>query len=124
MTYSQPDLFKFTTREEFGKCIKRHFNKGTGKVKVQHWACSQEKHQEGGKHYHVALKLTGPKRWKPVIDSITAEEGIVVNFSDKHDNYYSAYKYICKEDESVYDSKHHPDLKEVASPRTKRCTQA
>ena len=62
ITYSQADLLKFPSRKQYGKCIKTHFNKGSGKVKVQHWACSLEKHQNGRNHYHVALKLTGPKR--------------------------------------------------------------
>lgn len=124
ITYSQADLSKFPTRKDFGKCIKSHFNKGSGKVKVQHWACSLEKHQNGGDHFHVALKLTGPKRWKSVKESISSDEGIVVNFSDQHDNYYSAYRYVCKEDSSVHHSKHHPNLENISSPRTKRSTKA
>ena len=83
ITYSQADLLKFPSREEFGKYIKTHFNKGSGKVKVQHWVCSIKKHQNGGNHYHVALNLTGPKRWKSVKESITSSEGIVVNFLDQ-----------------------------------------
>ena len=43
ITYSQADLLKFPSQEKFGKCIKTHFNKGSGKVKVQDWACSLEK---------------------------------------------------------------------------------
>ena len=124
VTYSQANLTKFLTRKEFGKCIKKDFNSGSGKVKVQHWACAKEKHQDGGVHYPVALKLTGPKRWKSVKESISSKEGIVVNFSDNHDNYYSAYRYICKDDDSVHHSKHHPNLDDVASPRTKKSTQA
>ena len=124
VTYSQADLSKFPTRKGFGKCIKHHFDKGSGKIKVQHWACSREKHQDGGDHYHVALKLTGAKRWKTVKESITATEGIVVNFSDNHDNYYSEYKYISKEDPEIYHSTNHPNLDDVSSPRTKKSTQA
>ena len=128
VTYSQANLTKFPTRKEFGKCIKKHFNSGSGKVKVQHWACAKEKHENGGGgggvHYHVALKLTGPKRWKSVKESISSKEEIVVNFSDNHDNYYSAYRYICKDDDSVHHSKHHPNLDDVVSPRTKKSTQA
>ena len=60
ITYSQADLLEFSSRKQFGKCIKTHFNKGSGKVKVQHWTCSLEKLQNGGNHCHVALKLTGP----------------------------------------------------------------
>ena len=43
VTYSQANLTKFPTRKEFGKCIKKHFNSGSGKVKVRHWACAKEK---------------------------------------------------------------------------------
>ena len=86
LPYSQADLLKSPSRKQFGKFIKTHFNKRSGKVKVQHCACSLEKHQNGGNHYHVALKLTGPKRWKSVKESSTSSEGIVVNFSDQHDN--------------------------------------
>ena len=48
----------------------------------------------------------------------------VLNFSDWYENYHSAYKYICKSDTQVCYSKHHPDLKDVWSPVTKKSTQA
>ena len=85
VTYSQADIRKFPTRKGFGKCIKKHFNSGSGKVKVQHWACAKEKHQNGGIHYHVALKLIDLRRWRSVKEIISLKEGIVVNFSDNHD---------------------------------------
>ena len=75
-------------------------------------------------NYHVALKLADPKRWESVTESISLKEGIVVNFSDNHDSYYSTYRYICKDVDSVHHSKHHPNLDDVASPRTKKSTQA
>ena len=115
VTYSQANLTKFPTRKEFRKCIKKHFNSGSGKVKVQHWACAKEKHKNGGVHYHVALKLTGPKRWKSVKENISSKEGIVVNFSDNHDNHSKHH---------VHHSKHHPNLDDVASPLKKTSTQA
>ena len=90
LTYSQVDLAKFPTRKEFGKCIKKHFNIGSGKVRVQHWVCSKENHQDGGDYHHVALNLTGPNRCKSVKDSISSTEGIIVNVSDCHKNYHSA----------------------------------
>ena len=124
ITYSQADLLKFLSRKQFGKYIKTHFNKGSGKVKVQHWACSLEKHHNGRNHYHVVLKLTGPKRWKSVKESITLSEGTVVNFSDQHDNYHSAYRYICKEDTPIHHSKHHPNMENISSSRTKKSTKA
>ena len=57
VTYSLADLTNFPTRKGFGKCIKKHFNSGSGKVKVYHWAYAKEKHQNRGVHYHVPLKL-------------------------------------------------------------------
>ena len=84
----------------------------------------QGKHQNGEEHYHVALVLTDPKRWKSMKEIISSKEGIVVNFSDNHDNYYSAYRYIRKDDDSVQHTKHHPNLDDVASPQRKKSTQA
>ena len=48
----------------------------------------------------------------------------MVNFSDSHNNYNTAYKYVCKEDTSVHHSKRHPNLEGVGSPQTKKATQA
>ena len=42
--------------------MKTHFNKGSGKVKMQDGLAPLTKNQNGGKPDHVALKLTGPKR--------------------------------------------------------------
>ena len=39
---------------------------------------------------------------------------IAVNFSESHDNYQSAYKYIAKADTEVFHSGEHPNLKEIA----------
>ena len=77
ITQSQADPSKFPSQQEFGKCIKTHFSKGSEKVKVQNWACSLEKHQSV--YYHVAMKLTGSKRWKSANESITSSEGTVIN---------------------------------------------
>ena len=44
-------------------------------------------------------------------------------FSDKHDTYYYAYKYVCKSDEDVLLSQNHPNLDAVGSP-TKSCVKA
>ena len=91
---------------------------------MHYWACSLEKHHNGRNHYHVAFKLTGCKCWKSVKETITSSEWIVVNFSDQHYNYYSAYLYICKDDTSVHHSKHHPNLENISSARTKKSTKA
>ena len=123
-TYSQADPKKFPTRESFAKMLEEEFNRGGGKVKVLHWACSKEAHVEGGFHYHCCLKLSGVKKWSGVSKNIIKNHGIVVSFSDSHDYYASAFHYVTKEDQYFIRSDNHPDLSEVGSPRTKVCTQA
>ena len=49
---------------------------------------------------------------------------IVVNFSENHETYYTAYKYVCKKDCNIIHSQNHPDLQEVSSPKTKTCIKA
>ena len=49
----------------------------------------------------------------------------MVNFSDQHDYYKSAYQYVCKEDNEVVHSEGHPkDLLSKSSPRTKKSIAA
>ncbi len=124
ITYSKADAAKFPTRESFAQMLEDSFNFGKSVVKVDHWACCREPHEHGGFHYHCSLKLSGNKKWVSVKERITAKHGIVVNFSDSHDHYTSAYRYVCKDDKEVVHSKDHPNLAEARSPRTKRSIAA
>ena len=81
--------------EEFKDCI------------VEQWACSEEKHKDGGSHYHLCIKLDRINGRKLVRQRIQARYNICVNFSDHHTNYYSTYKYVCKEDNCVVKSENH-----------------
>lgn len=121
VTYSKADLKKFPTRKSFCDALVGCFN-GSGKIASEYWACCLEEHENtSGYHYHACVKLSGPKRWNPVKKQLLEKYGIVVNFSEQHGNYYSAYKYVCKKDTEVYKSANHPDLQEVGSPVTKTC---
>lgn len=122
VTYSQAHLQKFPTRESFGEAVAAAFTSKRSKVVPLHWACCLEKHENGGYHYHLALKLSGAKRWLEAKKFIEAEHGITLNFSD-HDGYYTAYKYVNKCDDKVFLSTGHPNLDEIGSPRTKHCQQ-
>ena len=86
------------------------FNSGDPKGIVAYWACALENHANGGEHYHLSLKLTGPRTWLSVRNALQRLHNINVNFSDSHENYYTAYKYICKSDKSVLHSDEHLDL--------------
>ena len=96
-----------------------HFNAGSGKAKVSHCSHCQERPKDGGLRYHASLKLIGAKKWLKVKESITNDRGIMLNFSDSHNYYIAAYRYICKTDNQVYHSDSHPDLSDVGSLRTK-----
>ena len=41
-----------------------------------------------------------------------------MHFFDDHDNYYQAYKYLTKSDTAVYHNPAHPNLDDIASPKT------
>ena len=44
--------------------------------------------------------------------------GVIINVSDSHDHYSSAYKYVCKYDKEVAHHHQHPNLEDVALPMT------
>ena len=123
ITYSQINKDIFPSRESFGNCVSEYFDSGSGKVQVEHWVVCKENHKDGGEHYHMAIKLSGPKRWLSVKNKIYNNHGVSVHFSESHDNYYSAYKYLLKTDNNVFKSSNHPNLDEIGSPVTKKCIQ-
>ena len=123
VTYAQADEVKFPTRESFGYMLARQFNAGRSVVKVSHWACYRELHKDFA-HYHCSIKLTGLKKWWMVKEAIQEKHGKVVHFSDEHDYYISAYRYVVKEDPSVVHSEGHPNLAEAKSPPTKKSIAA
>ena len=77
-----------------------------------------------GKHYHMAVKLERLRRWKLVKNYLKDKHGIVVHFSNTHDNYYSAWKYVTKNDKEVLESPDHPTLWNSKPPRTQKASEA
>ena len=59
------------------------------------WACFKEKHVDGGKHYHIALKLIGTRIWGSTKNYIYNWHKISVNFATKNGGYVAAYRYAC-----------------------------
>ena len=50
--------------------------------------------------------------------------GIVVNFSNRSSNYYTAWQYVTKEDQTFIESDGHPGLSYAPQPRTMAASQA
>ena len=64
MTYSKADLSKFSSRKSFTEVLVAGLAYGPGNVKLEYWTCCLEQHENtSGQHYHVSVKLSGPKRW-------------------------------------------------------------
>ena len=100
ITYSQPDLDLVPTREEFSAIVLDSVSNAdpSSPVDVVQWACSKEEHRNGGSHYHMAVKLSAHRRWLKVRNYLEKRHGVKVNFSDRHCNDYSAWRYTTKED--------------------------
>ena len=109
VTYSQSHETKFPTRESLAEMLETGFNTGTSSVNVDYWAYCREEHQTSGLYYHCSRKLTVCKKWLSVRDQIAQVHNVQVNFNDKHDNYISVCRYVCKSDTNVAHSNGHPE---------------
>lgn len=122
VTYSQADRMKFPTRQYFAEVVVKAFS--TRSAVVLHWCCSEEKHKKSGTHFHMCVKLDRVQRWMPAKVFLLENYGISVHFSSKHINYYTAWKYVTKEDKQYQESENHPDLTNDKEPRTTRAHEA
>ena len=122
ITYSRAAPELVDSRQTFARYIVDSFQHTPDAPKVLQWVCSQEKHHDGGIHYHMAVKLERCYRWLQVRHRIKNNYGIDVHFSDNHYHYFSAWQYVTKEDPEALVSDGHPDLSN--HPRTTRACQA
>lgn len=121
VTYSQADITKFPTRNDFANAVVQSFTSEI--VSVLQWCCSKERHKRSGEHYHMCLKLSRNQRWLSSKTFLHERFGIQVHYSSVHHNYYSAWKYVTKEDECYVESLEHPDLKDATEPRTSKASR-
>ena len=91
---------------------------------VEHWACCLEPHKKEGEPFHLCVKLSEPRRWKPIKEAVSDKHGIILHFSAKLDNYYTAFKFAIKIDKEVLMSPRHPNFEEIGSSNTKKSVQA
>ena len=124
ITYSRADLEKIPTRQTFAETVCQAFAETTNAT-VKQWVVSREMHANTTDstsaiifHYHMALKLEKRARWLSVRNLLDERCGVKVNFSSRHNTYYSAYMYTIKEDEECAISDGHPDLRQAKPPRT------
>ena len=92
-------------------------------TQAQEWVCCRERHRREGQHYHIAVKLEHVRRWLAVKTLLQEKHGITVHFPNAHDNYYSAWRYVTKEDEEVLQSYGHPGLWNSKAPKTSKASE-
>ena len=108
ITYSQADVVRFLTRHSFVGAVLYLFHNTP--AKIMHWSCCMEKHPDsGGSHFHLALKLFRNHQWLPSKRFLFERCGISFTFSHSQ-NYFSAWKYVTKQDKEFVQSLGHADL--------------
>ena len=123
ITYSRANVETFPKRQDFADACVAAFE--DEKCQVLKYACCYELHEDGTPHYHCAIKLSAPKRWKSARDYLDLNYDAKVNFSEREEgNFYNhAYAYVCKEDQDAV--KFGSEANEsMGSPRTKVCVKA
>ena len=79
----------------------------------------EERPESGESYFQMALKLNRNKRWLSSKRFLLERCGISVHFSDIHRNYFSAWKYVTKQDKEFVESPGHPDLSDGLPKTTK-----
>ncbi len=80
--YSQADLEKVPGTVRFAEIVFQAFIRPEDAEWniVEQWAVCMEDHGDGEKHYHVAVKLTRPRRGNPVSALVLRMHGIYLHF--------------------------------------------
>jgi len=123
LTLSQADLTRFPDTQSFATLISEAFDFVKSSRHIKEWACCQESHEDGGKHYHMAVNLSGSRRWNPIKNHLYNNHGVSVNFALDHScGYVAAYRYVCKNKpaEDVLHSQNHSAMNIIGSPRTSK----
>ena len=83
VTYSQANSEIVDSRESFVLIVLDSFENADPKCRsqVKQWVCSEELHKDGGKHYHMVVKLDRSRRWLQVRDYADNKHGVKLNFS-------------------------------------------
>ena len=125
MTYSRADMAKFPSRENVSPAVREAWN--SCGIRVVQWVVCIAAHSNDCEsidemnlyHFHMALKLAKRARWLQVRNYLDEKFGIQVKFSDNRNTYYTAYRYVTKQDKDAVHSRGHPDLLD-AVPRTEQ----
>ena len=97
LTYSQADMDEVPYTATFAQLVLEACNEGTSSAQILKWAACQEPHADGGKHYHLIMKLNKTRKWKPIFNTLKRNWDINVNFSSTKMGYLCGYRYVTKD---------------------------
>ena len=65
ITYNRANEEIVPNRESFVQLVLDSFDNADPltRCEIVQWVCSQERHRDGGIHYHMAVKLNARRRW-------------------------------------------------------------
>ena len=76
------------------KCFLEAVKQGKSTARVVQWAaCLENQSVKEHKHYHMAIKLSGTRRWYGVFKYLKRKHNRITNFSNKRCDYIAAYRY-------------------------------
>ena len=114
VTYSKLDHKMFPTRWSFGMAVAGAFGGNT----VDYFVVGKEEHEEPGfYHYHAAIRLNRPTRWKFAKTFLKENFKINVHFGVSGDMYAGAYWYATKSDKHPFIGHvlmKHPNLEKLS----------
>ena len=100
VTYNQLDYRKFHTCWLFAAAVVANF----GAINVDYFLAAKENHETSSNksHYHVALYIIKPVRWKTAKSYIFENYGGTVTFATSSDTYVASYRYVTKSDKMPF----------------------
>ena len=71
----------FASKRAFGEAVAAAFKAQFGERAVLQWAAAEERHQDGGLHYHMTIKLDRSRRFLTVRQRLDDQYHVKVSFS-------------------------------------------
>ena len=109
VTYSQADEQLCPASEDFAAMVVEAFTANDEPYPL-YWACGREAHQDGGTHYHMALKFEKERKWKSAWNFLVEKYRVHTHFAAEAKMYIGAYRYVTKADPEPLHSENHPKL--------------
>ena len=119
ITYSQADVVRFPPRQSFVQAVLYSFYDTPDKSCTGPAARKNGRTESGGSYFQMALKLNRNKQRLPSKRFLLERCGISFHFSGIHRNYFSAWKYLTKQDKEFVESPGYPDLSDGLPKTTK-----